>query len=259
MAASAAGDLRDAAYASNLLDGGTVVGDDRRVDQQDVDGQLAVTDRTRIKREPERQVTDRRALYDLLDAGLVAHVAACVDGLPAVIPVGYARAGDTLLLHGSTGGGLLRQAAAGAPLAVAVTLLDGLVFARSLFDSSMDYRSAVVFGVSTPVPDERKEQALRLLAERLMPGRWAEVRPSTRRELAATLVLELPLAEASVKIRSGPPSDSADPPPDRAVWAGVLPLRSAAGEPVPGPDVPPGVPVPPSVQAALDRLTGVGI
>jgi nitroimidazol reductase NimA-like FMN-containing flavoprotein (pyridoxamine 5'-phosphate oxidase superfamily) len=240
------------------LDAGAAVGDDPRVDQAGGDERLAVTDRTRVKRESQRQVTDRQALYDLLDAGLVAHVAACVDGLPAVLPVGYARAADTLLLHGSTGGGLLRQAAAGAPLAVAVTLLDGLVFARSLFDSSMDYRSAVVFGVATPVPDERKEKALRLLGERLMPGRWVEVRPPTRRELAATLVLELPLAEASVKIRSGPPEDSDDPPPDPAVWAGVLPLRSAAGEPVPGPDVPPGVPVPPSVRAAVTRLAGIG-
>lgn len=213
---------------------------------------LPLTDRTRLTRLPALQSTDRAALHDVLDGGLVAHVGGLVDGAPVVLPVAYARDGDRLLLHGSTGGGLLRRAAAAAPLSVAVTVLDGLVFARSLYDSSMNYRSAVVFGRAEAVgAGDAKLRALRVLSEHLMPGRWAEVRPPTKRELAGTLVLALPLAEASVKISAGPPSDSDDPPPDPAVWAGVLPLRLVAGEPEPAPDVPPGVPVPPSVAGRL--------
>lgn len=208
---------------------------------------LPLTGRTRVTRLPALQTTDRQALYDTLDAGLVAHVAGVLDGAPVVLPVAHARDGDRLLLHGSTGGGLLRRAAAGGPLSVAVTVLDGLVYARSLYDSSMNYRSAVVFGTAEPVTD--KLAALEVLSERLMPGRWAEVRPPTARELAGTLVLALPLAEASVKVSAGPPTDSDDPPPDLAVWAGVVPLRLAAGPPEPAPDVPAGVPVPRSVRS----------
>jgi nitroimidazol reductase NimA-like FMN-containing flavoprotein (pyridoxamine 5'-phosphate oxidase superfamily) len=214
---------------------------------------LPVTPRTRVTRLPYRQVSDRQVLYDLLDAGLVAHVGVVRDGLPVVLPLGYARDGDSLLLHGSTGGGLLREAAAGTEVAVTVTLLDGLVYARSLFDSSMNYRCAMVVGTATPVTGPAKEDALRLLSEHLMPGRWAEVRGPTARELAATLVLRLPLAEASVKVRAagagGEPGDGES----RAVWAGVLPLATAAGAPRADPDVPAGVPVPPSVRAARAR------
>ena len=215
---------------------------------------LPLTDRTRVGRLPSLQTRERAALHAVLDAGLVAHVAGCIDGLPVVLPVAHARDGDRLLLHGSTGGGLLRRAAAGAPLAVAVTLLDGLVLARSLYDSSMNYRSAVVFGRATPVPDEAKLEALRTLSARLLPGRWDEVRPPTRRELAATLVLALPLDEASVKVSAGPPSDSDDPPPDLDVWAGVLPLRLVAGTPEPAPDAPATVPLPASLAAAAARV-----
>lgn len=207
------------------------------------------TERTRLTRLPRLQRADRQALDEVLDAALVAHVAGVVAGGPVVLPVACARDGDRLLLHGSTGAGLLRAAAAGAPLSVAVTVLDGLVFARSLYDSSMNYRSAVVFGTAAPVEDPLA--ALEVLSEHLMPGRWAEVRPPTKRELAGTLVLGLPLAEASVKVSAGPPSDSDDPPPDLGVWAGVVPLRTAAGAPVAAPDVPPGVPVPPSVTRYL--------
>ncbi len=138
---------------------------------------LPITDRTRITRLAERQVTDRQALHDVLDAGLVAHVDVVRDGLPVMLPVGYAPSGGDLLLHGSTGGGLLRAAAAGAPLAVTVTLLDGLVYARSLFDSSMNYRSAMTCGSAQPLHGRDKVEGLRQLSEHLMPGRWAEVRP----------------------------------------------------------------------------------
>jgi nitroimidazol reductase NimA-like FMN-containing flavoprotein (pyridoxamine 5'-phosphate oxidase superfamily) len=214
---------------------------------------LTATDRTRITRLPYRQVHDRRALYDVLDAGLVAHVGVVRDGVPVILPIGYARDGDSLLLHGSTGGGLLREAAAGAPVTVTVTLLDGLVYARSLFDSSMNYRCAVVLGIATPVPGPAKLAALRLLSEHLMPGRWDEVREPTRRELSATLVLRLPLAEASVKLRAESVGTEPDDGESRDVWAGVLPLATVAGTPVAEPDVPAGVPTPASVARARSR------
>jgi nitroimidazol reductase NimA-like FMN-containing flavoprotein (pyridoxamine 5'-phosphate oxidase superfamily) len=215
---------------------------------------LDVTDRTRLTRLPYRQVTDRSVLYEVLDAGLVAHVALTTDHGPVVLPVGYGRDGERLLLHGSTGGGLLRAAVAGTALAVCVTLLDGLVYARSMFDSSMNYRSVVVFGRAQPLEGEAKLAGLRLISERLMPGRWAEVRPPTAKELAATVVLALGLDEVSVKVRSGPPSEDEPVPGAGGVWAGVLPLHTVGGRPVPAPDVPAGLPVPPSLAAASTRV-----
>ncbi|HSK27920.1 MAG TPA: pyridoxamine 5'-phosphate oxidase family protein [Jiangellales bacterium] len=212
---------------------------------------LPVTDRTRIGRVRERQVRDRAELHAILDAALVAHVALCRDGAPALLPMAFARDGDRLLLHGSTGAGLLRAAAAGAPVAVAVTHLDGMVYARSIFDSSMNYRSAVVLGTAKAVEGEAKVTALRALTERLMPGRWDEVRPATRAELAATLVLEVPLAEASVKVRAGGVSE--DGPEDPAVWAGVVPLAVTASAPLPDRALDPQVPVPASVRAFVAR------
>jgi nitroimidazol reductase NimA-like FMN-containing flavoprotein (pyridoxamine 5'-phosphate oxidase superfamily) len=215
---------------------------------------MPVSARTRITRLPDRQVTERQALYDLLDAALVAHVGVVRDGAPVVLPLGFARDGDSILLHGSTGGGLLRAAAAGAPVAVTVTLLDGLVFARSLFDSSMNYRSAMITGAAHPVPLDQQDAALQVLADHLMPGRWAEVRATRRRELAATLVLRLPLAEASVKVRAHGASSSPDDGEDRDAWAGVLPLRVVAGEPQRSEDTPASVPLPASVLGILARL-----
>jgi uncharacterized protein len=210
---------------------------------------------TRINRLPERQRHDREALHDVLDSALVAHVAVVRDGVPVLLPLLHARDGERLLLHGSTGGGLLREAAAGAPVAVAVTVVDGLVVADSLFESSANYRSAVVFGRCSVVPPEGRLDALRALSDRLLPGRWAEVRPPTEKELAGTLVLEMPLEHASVKVRTGPPSPadaSAEPPPDGVpLWWGVVPLAQTPGEPVTAPDVPDGTPLPPSVLALL--------
>jgi nitroimidazol reductase NimA-like FMN-containing flavoprotein (pyridoxamine 5'-phosphate oxidase superfamily) len=217
---------------------------------------LTVTERTRVTRLPYRQVHDRVALYEVLDAGLVAHVGVVRDGVPVILPIGYARDGDSLLLHGSTGAGLLREAAAGAPVTVTVTLLDGLVYARSLFDSSMNYRCAMVLGTATPLPDAEKPAALRLLSEHLMPGRWDEVREPTRRELSATLVLRLPLAEASVKLRAEGVGSEPGDGESREVWAGVLPLATVAGTPVAEPDVPAGVPTPASVARVRSRYPG---
>jgi nitroimidazol reductase NimA-like FMN-containing flavoprotein (pyridoxamine 5'-phosphate oxidase superfamily) len=214
---------------------------------------LAVTDRTRIRRIGERQVTDRAMMYTILDHALIAHVAVVRDGLPVVLPLACARDGDSLLLHGSTGAGLLRDAASGAPIAVGVTLLDGLVVARSVFDSSMNYRSLVAFGVPEVLEGQAKEQALQRLVEHLLPGRWDEVRPSSQRELATTLVLRLWLDEVSVKVRDE--AVTADPDgEDRTVWAGVLPTLTVAGDPVCHGDVPPDVDVPSSVRTAAERL-----
>ena len=176
-----------------------------------------------------------------------------------VLPLLHAREGDRLLLHGSTGGGLLREAAAGAPVTVAVTVVDGLVVADSLFESSANYRSAVVFGRARSAAEGRLA-ALRALSDRLRPGRWLEVRQPTAKELAATLVLEMPLEHASVKVRTGPPSpfDALRRPPADGVplWGGVAPLAVTPAEPVTAPDVPVGTPLPPSVSpfwAALSQ------
>jgi hypothetical protein len=212
---------------------------------------LPVTERTQMRRLRERQVYDRAVLNAILDSGLVAHVALCIDGGPVLLPVAYARSGDRLLLHGSTGAGLLRAAARGAPIAVAVTHLDGLVFARSIFESSMNYRSAVVFGTARVLDGAERIDALRALSDHLMPGRWDEVRPPTKRELAATLVLALNLDEVSVKVRTGGPSAEDDADPN--IWAGVLPLGVRTGEPVPADDLPPGVAPPESVHAVRRR------
>jgi uncharacterized protein len=215
---------------------------------------LSISDATRIGRIAERQVTDRRVLYDILDRALVAHVAVVRDGMPVVIPFACARDGDSLLLHGSTGAGLLREAAGGAPISVGVTLVDGLVVARSVFDNSMNYRSVVAFGVPEVLDGEAKERALHRLVDHLLPGREGEVRPSNRRELAATLVLRLPLDRVSVKVRAEAVTVEPDDGEDRSVWAGVLPTVTVAGEPVAHPDVAEGVAVPASVRVAARRL-----
>lgn len=214
---------------------------------------LPLTERTNVRRLRDRQVRDRAALTALLDDGLIAHVAVCRDGAPVVLPMAYAHDGDRLLLHGSTGAGLFRAAAHGTPVSVAVTHLDGLVFARSVFDSSMNYRSAVVFGTAHALEGAEKLAALKAITEHLMPGRWDEVRPPTRRELAATVVLAVPLDEVSVKVRSGGPSEGGSADGHGDGWAGVLPLSLHTGDPVPAADVPAGTPTPRSVAVARGR------
>jgi nitroimidazol reductase NimA-like FMN-containing flavoprotein (pyridoxamine 5'-phosphate oxidase superfamily) len=204
----------------------------------------------RIRRLAERQTSDRDALFELLDGELVGHLAAVVAGQPIVVPMGYARVGEHVLVHGSTGGGFaLRAAAEQATVAFAVTALDGLVFARSLFDSSMNYRSAVAYGVLEPVGDDEAEAALLALSERLMPGRAAEVRPMVRKETAATRVLRLPLDDVVMKVRAAGASESADDGEDHSTWAGVVPLERTWGTPVASALTPMGTPVPDSVLA----------
>lgn len=206
------------------------------------------SDRTTVRRLPDKQVHDRAVLDAVLDAARVAHVAVVDErGQPYVVPVGYARDGDVVLVHGSTASRLFRSLAAGTPTCLTVTLLDGLVVARSVFESSMHYRSAMVLGVATALAGDAKLVALERLSEHLLPGRWAEARPPSPKELAATLVLALPLDEWSVKVSDRPPDDAADDL-DRPVWAGVVPLLpQPLGEPVPAPDLRGEHPVPPYV------------
>ncbi len=212
---------------------------------------LDITARTRVGRLPERQRTDRAALDALLDDALVATVSTVRDGEPFVLPMAVARDGDRLLLHGSSGAGLLGVVAAGARVAVCVTRVDALVYARTVFDSSMNYRSAVVFGVPTRLQGDEALAALEALTAHLMPGRWDEVRPPTRKELAATVVLALPLAEASVKVRdSGASGGEADAP---GVWAGVVPVVRQLGAAVSAADA--TAPVPASVDRARERFS----
>jgi nitroimidazol reductase NimA-like FMN-containing flavoprotein (pyridoxamine 5'-phosphate oxidase superfamily) len=216
--------------------------------------ELPRTEETRVKRLPEKQVFDRAALNSLLDEAIVGHVAIVREGKPLVLPVGIGRDGDTLLIHGSTGSGLFREIADGRPLTIAVTLLDGLVYARSAFESSMHYRSAVIQGSATLVEGEDKLTALSILTNHMMPGRWEEVRDTTKKELAATMVLRVPLDVVSVKISDKPVDEFEDDGDDRAIWAGILPLRTVAGEPVASEMTPAGTPVSASVIAQTQKL-----
>lgn len=194
------------------------------------------TTRTTIRRLPEKARSDVAALHAVLDAALVAHVAVVDGGQPYVLPMACARDGDRLLIHGSTGSRVVRLMSEGSPVCATITLLDGLVLARSAFESSMHYRSAMVLGTATRVGPDGIVEALRVLTEHLIPGRWDRLRPPTRKELAATAVLELPLEEWSVKFGDGPPED--DPADlDAPVWAGVIPLVAVPGEPVDAPDL----------------------
>ena len=209
----------------------------------------ARTPRTRVRRLPERGRYDRVAIDAVLDAGLVAHVGFVVDGQPYVIPTLHARVGDHVLFHGSSASRTLRELGAGIPACLTVTLLDGIVFARSVFEHSMNYRSVVVLGQAAAVTDpDEKLAALEALTERLLPGRWAEARAPTRRELKATAVLRLPLDEASAKLRDGGPEDGDTSDAELDVWAGHLPLVVTALDPVPDPTLRPGIPVPPGLR-----------
>lgn len=207
------------------------------------------TDRSRVRRHPERGSHDRQAIHAILDEGLVAHVGFSVDGQPFVIPMAYARDGERLLLHGSPASRLIRSLGDAAAACVTVTLLDGLVLARSAYHSSMNYRSVVVFGKARPIREpERKRAALGRLTEHLLPGRTAEIRPISEGELNGTEVLEIEIEEATAKVRSGPPSE---PEADVAapVWAGVLPLPFSVGAPEPAPNLAPGIAPSPVVSA----------
>jgi uncharacterized protein len=199
--------------------------------------------RTQVRRLPDKQSDDREALNALLDAALVAHVAVVDDGQPYVVPVAFARDGDRLVIHGSTASRLFRALARGAATCLTVTVVDGLVLARSQFESSMHYRSAMILGRCDELTGAAKAEALSRLTERLMPGRGVDARAPSAKELAATTVLSLPLDEWSLKVAAGPPDD-APGDLDRPVWAGVVPVLHRFGEPVDAPDLRVDLPVP---------------
>jgi nitroimidazol reductase NimA-like FMN-containing flavoprotein (pyridoxamine 5'-phosphate oxidase superfamily) len=205
------------------------------------------TERTQLRRLPERGAYDRTTVHAILDEGFICHVGFVVDGQPHVIPTGYVRVGETIYLHGSSGSRLgLRP---GMPVCVTVTLLDGIVLARSAFHHSFQYRSVVALGRTRLVTDpEEKDTALSALVEHFVPGRSTDVRPGDRRELAATAVLALPLEEVSAKVRTGDPKDE-DQDYDLPYWAGILPLSLEPGRPIPDHRLKPGIPVPPYVNA----------
>jgi uncharacterized protein len=191
------------------------------------------TPRTRVVREPDRGVYDRETIYRILDEGFICHVGFVVDGQPFVIPTSYGRSGDTLYIHGSAASRMLRNLDKGIPVCITVTLLDGLVLARSIFNHSMNYRSVVVLGTATLVEDSaEKLEALRRLSEHILPGRWADSRQPNERELKATFALRVPITEFSAKVRQGPPIDDEE---DYAfpTWAGVIPLATVARPPIP--------------------------
>jgi nitroimidazol reductase NimA-like FMN-containing flavoprotein (pyridoxamine 5'-phosphate oxidase superfamily) len=202
------------------------------------------TERTQVHRLPKRGVYEREEVYRILDEGLVCHVGFVADGKPVVIPTGYGRQGDTLYIHGSTASRMFRALGKGADLCITVTLVDGLVLARSAFHHSVNYRSVVIFGKATVLDDPAaKREALRAFTEHVAPGRWQEIRPPSEKELQVTTVLAIPLEEVSAKVRTGPPLDDEEDYALR-VWAGVLPLDLTPAPPIPDDRLPNEIAVP---------------
>ena len=202
------------------------------------------TPRTRVIREHERGVYDRETVYKILDAGFICHVGFVQNGQPFVIPTGYGRHGDTIYIHGSAASRMLKEVNQGVPVCVTVTLLDGLVLARSIFNHSMNYRSVVILGRATIIDDPvEKLEALRQLSEHIIPGRWQDSRSPNERELKATTILKIPIEEFSAKVRQG---DVVDDTEDMMfpVWAGILPLPVIPGAPIPDQHMDPKIPVP---------------
>src|ERR1700687_2731633 len=200
--------------------------------------------RTRLVREADRAVYDRAAAYKILDEGFICHVGFVVEGQPFVIPTGYGRVRDNLYIHGSAASRMLRRVDEDIAVCVTVTLLDGLVLARSIFNHSMNYRSVVILGTAVAVSDAKEKlEALRLLPEHILPGRWVESRQPNEKELKATLVMRLPIEEFSAKVLQGPPIDDEE---DYTfpTWAGVIPLGMAPGAPQNDPRLDPKMPVP---------------
>lgn len=205
-------------------------------------------DLVRVRRNPDRATDERDVIEAILDAGLVCHLGYLHDDRPVVVPTLYGRDGDDLILHGSAASRAMRAGAAGLPVCVTVMLLDGLVLARSAFHHSVNYRSVTLFGRGEAVDDPAdKLAALEAFVERVQPGRWAEVRSPSAKELKATAVVRLPIDEASAKVRSGPPvDDEADYELD--AWAGMVPIRLERLDPLPDPRLAPGIGLPPSLR-----------
>jgi nitroimidazol reductase NimA-like FMN-containing flavoprotein (pyridoxamine 5'-phosphate oxidase superfamily) len=211
-----------------------------------------VTERTQHRRLREQGSTDRHDLEEILQAGVVCHLGVIIDGYPMVLPTSYGLDGDTVYLHGSVASRSL-VAAPEATICVTVTHVDGLVLARSVFEHAINYRSVMIFGTPRLVTEpEEKLAGLRALSEHIVPGQWDYARQPSRKELAATSLLALSLAEASVKIRTGPPDDGDSPDADLPIWAGVVPLAATWQAPEPDPVLPAQIPLPPHI-AALAR------
>jgi uncharacterized protein len=202
------------------------------------------TERTRVRRLPERGKYDSETVFAILDEGFICHIGFVVDGQPYVIPAGYARAGDKLFIHGSAASRMLRTLASGVQVCVTVTLVDGLVVARSAFHSSMNYRSVVILGRATVLTDgEEKMKAFEAITEHIIPGRWADVRRPSETEMKQTSVLALPLEEVSAKVRTGGPKDD-DEDYALPIWAGVVPLPVVPGAPLPDERLNAGIEIP---------------
>ena len=206
------------------------------------------TPQTQVKRLPDRGLYDRAEIYKILDQGFLCHSGFMVEEQPFVIPTGYGRLGDQLYIHGSAASRMLRSLSGGIKMCITVTLLDGLVLARSAFNHSMNYRSVVVLGTATLVEDAaEKTKALLAISEQIIRGRWAEVRLPSEKELKATTVLRVPLLEVSAKIRTGMPHDEEEDY-QLPIWAGVLPIRQASEAPLADPRNLPDLSVPDSVR-----------
>lgn len=188
------------------------------------------SERTEINRLKQRSVSDRAAMYEILDSTILCHIGYVDQGQPFVLPYAFVRDGDRILIHGSSGARFMRELARGAPTCITVTKLDGLVLARTTFDSSMNYRSVVILGQAEEISGADKNELLEKVSDGLAPGRTLEVRKSTAKELAATTLLSMSLSEASVKIRTGMPQDSEGS--GTGVWSGVIPIHLVAGEPI---------------------------
>ncbi|SRR6266481_5630598 len=210
--------------------------------------QFTPTEKTKVRRKPDRANYDRETIYKILDEAFVCNVAFVADGQPYVVPTNYVRVGDRLLLHGSPASRLMKTLSSGAPFCLSVTLLDGIVFSPTAMGHSVNYRSVVVIGKAEVVEGhEAKLAAMRDFVEYVIRGRWATVRPPTAQEIAATMVLSVPLVEASAKIRTGFAVDDAKEYAGSA-WTGVLPFKWARGEPVPDPRGDAAIPVPENIQ-----------
>ena len=205
------------------------------------------TDRTKVKRKPDRGSYDRELIYGILDQAFVCTVGFIVDGLPYVVPTNYVRVGDKLFLHGSTASRLMRTLSSGAPFCLSVTLLDGIVFSPTATGHSVNYRSVVVMGKAEVIePQEAKLAAMRDFVEYVLRGRWSNVRPPSEQELKGTMVLAVPLVEASAKVRTGFAVDDAKEY-ESSAWTGVLPFQWTPGEALPDPRGKPGIPLPASI------------
>jgi nitroimidazol reductase NimA-like FMN-containing flavoprotein (pyridoxamine 5'-phosphate oxidase superfamily) len=218
----------------------------------------APSERVRVRRVHDKAAYDRDAIKAILDEALVAHVGFAHDGQPFVIPTLHARVGENVYVHGSSASRTLRTIGGTVPVCITVTLLDGMVFARSMFEMSVNYRSVVMLGEARAVTDPgEKLEALRAFSEQVLPGRWDEARRPSRKEIKATAILALPLDEASAKISTGGPDDGESEDAELGVWAGHVPIGLVAGEPVPCPHLRPGIPLPDDIASYQRRLDGI--